>query len=999
MRNAFLKLCCLFAACFYAVVCFAQPNSTIELDKPEKYEKRTLGSEKTGTKKFTPAKHLYQNTVTHFNYYFNANNRLNDIVDRAKQSFKDDYTKLLPFYNYNLDVTAVDGDIDSIIYKCTAGILLHDLRNDWIDDMYLLMGKAYFYRKNFDSAQSVFAYINYAFAPKEKDGYDIPIGSNASNNSGIFSVATKEDLSFWKKLTGKPPSRNEALLWEAKDFMETGNIGEAAGLLQILKSDAQFPERLQPQLHELMSYWYYKQQVYDSAASHLSLALDAANTKEERARWEFLIAQMYLLANNNDKAIDFYNKSSEHTINPVMEVYANLNSIEAYSGNVENILQQKLDALLKMGHRDKFVDNRDIIYYAAAQIALQMNNAKAAEQLLLKSTTSSVNNPEQKSKSFILLGDTYFKDKQYKLAKNAYDSVDASNITDDSLKNAFTDRTAALQVITDNYSVINKEDSMQAIAKLPQAQRDAAIKKMVRQLRKAQGLKDSTGSDLAMNPAVNVTNAPDLFNPPNGIGRNATKDWYFNNQSLKGQGYTEFRQKWGARPNIDNWRRQSDIAKANSSSNDDNDNADNDNTSDSTNATATNNNGAPLLGKDGLPAEITFDALLEMLPTTDEKLETSNDNIAKALFTNGQTFQDALLDYSAAINEYDSLNLRFAQSNYKEQSLFNLFYCYNKLGIKYSADSAKNVLLNKYPDGDWAKRLKNPVPVAKETTPDAATLKYQDIYNMFIEGKFAEAETAKAAADSMYGNSYWTPQLLYIEAIYYVSQKQDSVAIDKLTSLTNQFASTPLAEKATTMIDVLGRRNEIETYLTQLQITRYKDDETHLITLDNPTPTIQKVDTRIDSTVSKPVTQVAIPKVDTAKAANVILKHYEFIATDSQYVTILLDNVAPVYANEARNAFNRYNQANYYTQKITITNFRLDDQHNILLIGPFPGASEALTYVDKTRPITGSRIVPWLAANKYTYSIISNANLSLLNETKDLEGYKQLLNKVLPGKF
>ncbi|MEP6514489.1 MAG: hypothetical protein ABJA79_11510, partial [Parafilimonas sp.] len=236
----------------------AQPGSTIELKKPEQYENRTLVSEKTTTAKLPYAKKIFQNTITHYNYYFNANNRLNDIVQRAKAAYKESYTKLLAFYNYSLDVTAYDGDIDSIIYKCNAGILLHDLRNDWIDDLYFLMGKAYYFRKDFDSSAHVFQYINYAFAPKD-EGYDIPIGSNASNHPGVFSISEKENQSFLKKLTSYPPRRNEDLLWMAKNNIDAGKSYEAISLLEILRHDPQFPERLQPDLHEALAYWFYTQ--------------------------------------------------------------------------------------------------------------------------------------------------------------------------------------------------------------------------------------------------------------------------------------------------------------------------------------------------------------------------------------------------------------------------------------------------------------------------------------------------------------------------------------------------------------------------------------------------------------------------------------------------------------------------------------------------------------------------------------------------------------------
>ena len=69
---------------------YCQPGTTVELDKPKQYQNRALASEKTGDKKFNLKRHIYQNMVTHFNYYFNANNHLNDIVAKAKLNFKHD---------------------------------------------------------------------------------------------------------------------------------------------------------------------------------------------------------------------------------------------------------------------------------------------------------------------------------------------------------------------------------------------------------------------------------------------------------------------------------------------------------------------------------------------------------------------------------------------------------------------------------------------------------------------------------------------------------------------------------------------------------------------------------------------------------------------------------------------------------------------------------------------------------------------------------------------
>ena len=77
----------------------------------------------------------------------------------------------------------------------------------------------------------------------------------------------------------------------------------------------------------------------------------------------------------------------------------------------------------------------------------------------------------------------------------------------------------------------------------------------------------------------------------------------------------------------------------------------------------------------------------------------------------------------------------------------------------------------------------------------------------------------------------------------------------------------------------------------------------------------------------------------------------------------------------------------------------VDTDNRLLLISPFKNAAEAMTYVDQTRPKTSSEIIPWLKGGKYSYSIITEKNLEILKNSKDLDKYKQFLDKNVPGKF
>jgi hypothetical protein len=112
-----------------------------------------------------------------------------------------------------------------------------------------------------------------------------------------------------------------------------------------------------------------------------------------------------------------------------------------------------------------------------------------------------------------------------------------------------------------------------------------------------------------------------------------------------------------------------------------------------------------------------------------------------------------------------------------------------------------------------------------------------------------------------------------------------------------------------------------------------------------------------------------------------------------------LNKIDPVFVNEAKNAFIRYNKDTYYNKTFTAELFELNPDNRLLLIAPYKTAQEAIDYIEKTRPKTATEILPWLRGGKYSFSILSNSNFDVLKNTKDIEKYKEFINQQLPGKF
>ncbi len=157
-------------------------------------------------------------------------------------------------------------------------------------------------------------------------------------------------------------------------------------------------------------------------------------------------------------------------------------------------------------------------------------------------------------------------------------------------------------------------------------------------------------------------------------------------------------------------------------------------------------------------------------------MKKSQDSVETRDVLPGQSLlQEGLADYHSAIDAYDSLLARIPNTALREEVLFNLYYCYTKLGDQTNADHILQLMKQAFPGGKFTATAINPDSAAQAfvRVRTNATLQYEKIYTSFIEGRFDEALLEKHQADSLYGSAYWTPQLLYIEAVYFIHNRQD----------------------------------------------------------------------------------------------------------------------------------------------------------------------------------------------------------------------------------
>lgn len=114
----------------------------------------------------------YQDLTTRYNRYFNANLRYTEGIQSLEKSHKDDYEDILPIYAYKGgDGASITSNLDEAIKKTSIAIQKKP-NSKWVDDCYLLIGKSYYLKGEYNSATEAFQYIVKNYSNNIRKSYD-----------------------------------------------------------------------------------------------------------------------------------------------------------------------------------------------------------------------------------------------------------------------------------------------------------------------------------------------------------------------------------------------------------------------------------------------------------------------------------------------------------------------------------------------------------------------------------------------------------------------------------------------------------------------------------------------------------------------------------------------------------------------------------------------------------------------------------------------------------
>ena len=486
------------------------------------------------TQKNTAVTRFYHRLTSHYNIYFNAKESVKAGLLRMDKSVVEDYTRLLPIFPESnpMAAQAVVSEMEYAIQKCHKLIDFHSLTksprrtsntsekykafasrgeyNAWIDDTYLLMGRASYYQRNFHNAQESFSYILHNFSNQ--------------------------------------PTRNPAFLWLSKCYLETGEYEKALEIIKLLERDGSLPEEVKKDLALVKADYSILQGNRKEAIVQLNQALKQKLTKKERGRYNFILGQLYLMEGQNEEAMVAFNRVVRFRPSYRMTFEAKISLLEHSNGNPEEI-GTILAKMIRNGNNQTFLDR---IYYAKGVVALKSGSKPEAVRDFQASVTHSLENNSQRALSSLTVARLFFEEGNYRLSSCYYDSALA--VIDQSYPgyDEIVSKTNGLSGLVKNLDLIAREDSLQLVAKMSEKDRLSYINKLILKLSDEESklLKDKQNEQTNQNYFRNQQYRPSLDNGENN------SLWYFYNPVTAGIGKTEFQQIWGKRKLEDNWRRQ-----------------------------------------------------------------------------------------------------------------------------------------------------------------------------------------------------------------------------------------------------------------------------------------------------------------------------------------------------------------------------------------------------------------------------------------------------------
>jgi tetratricopeptide (TPR) repeat protein len=710
------------------------------------------------TKKNTFTRRAYHNLTTHYNIYWNGNESLKAGRNALKESAVDNYNIILTVYNFGTpdEARKTYSSMDRAIEKAGVAIPRHSLYfkdkeyNKWIDDCYMLIGKAQFYKQDYANSRRTMEYLMKQY-----------VGTH-----------TELEAALWYTWTSLQQKRYEDVVSQIEQ-------------LEVRLSKQKVPYKIRREIPLLYADYYLLTGNYESAKTNLKQGIALASDRKLKARMYFILGQIAQKEKNFAEATEYYTKVIKSPAPFEMVFNAQINmakSFDIYTGDKAGLEKQLKRMLRDVKNKEYF----DQIYYALAELATLDNNDTLVIHYLKLSVATSTKNNYQKSTSSLQLADKYFNMQNYEMAAPYYDTTIQTLPLEHPDYIAINSKTLTLAELVKNLRVVQYEDSLQKLARMPDAELAAVIQKIIDKVIEEEERQKELEAQQA-NEANMLANVPNMRNENmSSIGGGG---WYFYNPSAISFGFTEFMRKWGRRKLEDNWRLSNKRAVIQL----DEVMLDPTMPADSTNPKAAS--GDKKSSSDPLKPE----TYISQLPKSPEALAASNRQIIAALVNLGYIYKDGLKDFPHSVEAFEELVTRYSDMKEIIRIYYQLYLIGKEIPDEVLAKKYSDIILENYNESDYAQLIRDP-DYNKEVLArkNRVSSLYEETYQAYKRGQYRMVLLYSNQAIADYKDKDMIPRFEYLRALSLAKTANVDtmvVALNKLVLSYPAHPITPLAKE------------------------------------------------------------------------------------------------------------------------------------------------------------------------------------------------------------
>ncbi|MDR0537804.1 MAG: tetratricopeptide repeat protein [Tannerellaceae bacterium] len=749
-----------------------------------------------GTTKNTKTRRLYHSLNSRYNIYFNGKTSFDEALDAMQKGYKESYTERILMYPVSAlpkEKTTTGGPFDRAIEKGNKAIKLHSIQakpakksgwrnnpkmvafmeqeeyNPFLKFCWLIVGEGQFYNADFLQASATFSYIAKHYAHDE-----------------IMAA--------------------DARLWQARCYSEMGWLYEAEDILGKLNTRG-IPKESRDRYAAVYADYLIKNQQFAEAIPYLQTAVKTEKDKLQKNRMKYLLGQLYSGDGQNELAYRMFGAVAAASPPYELEFAARIRQTEVFPGANPRKMVGMLEGMAKS---EKNKDYLDQIYYALGNIYMAGRDTVQAIKYYEKGVEMSTQNGMDKAILQIRLGDLYFGMKNYIKAQPCFSG--AVGI----IKKEYKDyeRIATLSAVLDELVIhaeaIHLQDSLQKVARMPEAERLALIDKKIEQVikdekeAKKQAEKDAmmaeregmgTGID---RPGMEIVT-------PTMPGASGGSGFYFYNPQMVSQGKAQFQRKWGRRPLEDDWRRKNKKVT----------------TFDETAAaleTPVAQRDKPLPADSANVAEADSIAdnpksreyYLQQLPSTEEEFEASNTIIIDGMYNIGLIYKDKLDDMSLSIEALEELEKRFPDNEHRQDCYYQIYLMALRMKDAGLAEKYKDKMMAEFPDDDHTIAISDPDYEYNMRSMDSIqTAVYDATYAAYLAEDTAAVHNNYNEISAKYPLADLLPKFMFLHALSYVQQDDAEGFKNTLKALIEKYPKADVTELAGEMLKGVLRGREL----------------------------------------------------------------------------------------------------------------------------------------------------------------------------------------------